>query len=184
MEGHGHYAYAGYPLLPPSRLTGTPPDCSCAQETIPTGTIPITEAPKARLGEVPPGSSPIFICTLHPLGVGSCFGDFQPSGPLTSFLEWTGVSPCLQGASLCLPEAVRQQGCAILSSSRGSFLCGWRDQRGKGLASGDRLSVSVHPRRGSVLQSQWDDRIWRLVEAVVEDGTRGNGLSREGWGTS
>lgn len=124
MEGHGHYAYAGYPLLPPSRLTGTPPDCSCAQETIPTGTIPITEAPKARLGEVPPGSSPIFICTLHPLGVGSCFGDFQPSGPLTSFLEWTGVSPCLQGASLCLPEAVRQQGCAILSSSRGSCVGG------------------------------------------------------------
>lgn len=37
------------------------------------------------------------------------------------------------------------------------FLCGWHDRRGKGLASGDTLSVSVHPRRGSILQSQWDD---------------------------
>lgn len=120
-----------------------------------TGTIPVTEAPKARLGEVPPGSSPIFICTLNPLGVGSCFGDFQPSGPLTSFLEWTGVSPRLQGASLCPPEAVRQPLCNTQFFQ--GFPCGWHDRRGKGLASGDRLSVSVHPRRGSILQAQWDD---------------------------
>lgn len=125
MEGHGHDGYTGYPQVPPSRLTGTPPDCFWAHTALSSpGTIPITEAPKARLGEVPPGSSPIFICTLNPLGAGSCFGDFQPSGPLTSFLEWTGVSPRLQGASLCLPEAVRQQGCAILSSSRVSCVGG------------------------------------------------------------
>lgn len=125
MEGHGHYKYTGSPLVPPSRLTGTPPDCSWVHTALLSpGTIPITEAHKARLSEVPPEASPIFFCTLNPLGVGSCFGDFQPSGPLTSFLEWTGVSPCLQGASLGLPEALRQQGRAILSSSRVSCVGG------------------------------------------------------------